>query len=249
MELKILKDYNELSQAAAGLIANHISNKPDATVCFATGDTPRLCYTILTEKIKNERIDIRQCFFIGLDEWVGIAPENAGSCSHFLHHYLLDPLGMPASQWHLFNAFPENEMEECKKMDAVIAQRGGIDLLVAGIGLNGHIGFNEPGTDINTGSHIKELDEITKQTGQKYFHAAAPLQKGITVGLKQIMEAEVLLMLASGQKKATVIKKTLQNEIGTDFPATLIRQHKRGILIIDSEAAYEPEPASRGLCN
>ena len=238
MELKVFKDHNEQSAAVAEMIIDCVKTKPDALLCFATGDSPKLAYQLMATKAIKENIDFSRCFMIGLDEWIGIPPGNTGSCHWFLHEYLFKPMNIDQSQIHLFNAFPKNEKEECRKMNKLIAVNG-IDLMVVGIGMNGHIGFNEPGADINSLAHIAALEETTKTIGQKYFQDKVTIDKGITVGLKQVMEAEKLLMLANGKKKALVVKRVVQESISTDFPATLIQQHKNGYLMIDSEAASE----------
>ena len=238
MELKVFKDHNEQSAAVAEMIIDCVKAKPDALLCFATGDSPKLAYQLLAARAIKENIDFSRCFMIGLDEWIGIPPGNTGSCHWFLHEYLFKPMNIDQSQIHLFNAFPKNEKEECRKMNKLIAVNG-IDLMVVGIGMNGHIGFNEPGADINSLAHIAALEETTKTVGQKYFQDKVTIDKGITVGLKQVMEAEKLLMLANGKKKASVVKRVVEESVSTDFPATLIQQHKNGYLMIDSEAASE----------
>jgi glucosamine-6-phosphate isomerase len=238
MKLKVFKDHNEQSAAVAEMIIDCVKTKPDALLCFATGDSPKLAYQLLATKAIKENIDFSRCFMIGLDEWIGISPGNTGSCHWFLNEYLFKPMNIDQSQIHLFNAFPKNEKEECRKMNKLIAVNG-INLMVVGIGMNGHIGFNEPGADINSLAHIAELEETTKIVGQKYFQDKVTIDKGITVGLKQVMEVEKLLMLANGKKKAPVVKRVVEENVSTDFPATLIQQHKNGYLMIDSEAASE----------
>lgn len=237
MKLKIYKDYRELSDAAATLILDTVKTKPEALLCFATGDSPRLTYQLIVEKARQEGVDFSRCFMIGLDEWMGVPPGNSGSCHYFLHEYLFDPLGIKDSQIHLFDAFAQSEESECGKMDRVIAGKGGIDLVVVGVGLNGHIGFNEPGTSLASTAHFAELEEITKTIGQKYFADKVTIGKGITVGLKQVMEAATLIMLANGSKKSPVIKKAVEDPVGIAFPATLMRHHRNSYLMVDEDAA------------
>jgi glucosamine-6-phosphate isomerase len=238
MEIKIYKDYNELSEAAAVMIIDCVKEQPEAVLCFATGDSPKLTYQKLVEKAKATQTDFSRCFMIGLDEWMGIPPTNTGSCHWFLHEYLFKPLGIDKSQIHLFNAFAPDEKQECETMNKLIRKQG-IDLMVAGVGMNGHIGFNEPGTPADSVAHIAELEEVTKTVGQKYFADKISIGKGITVGLKQVMEAQTLIMLASGQKKAPVIKRAVEDGISNDFPATFMRNHQNAWLMVDMEAASE----------
>lgn len=239
MELKVFNDHEAQSAAAADMIVDRIMNKPGAVLCFASGDSPRLAYQKAAERVRSERVDISNCLFIGLDEWLGIPPDNSGSCHYFLQHYLFGPMNIDPAQIHLFNGMTTDEDKECERMNNVIAMNGGIDLVVVGVGMNGHIGFNEPGTDIETTAHVAMLDEITRTVGKKYFNEPVPINKGITVGLKQVMEAGTLLMMANGKKKAPVIKRAVEGDTGTEFPASLVRKHANGILMIDAEAAAE----------
>jgi len=237
MELKIYKDYEQLSANAANEIADLLKQKPGAVICLASGDTPKLTYQLFAEKVINENIDISNCTFIGLDEWVGIPPENEGSCQYFFRKYLFEPLQVTPGQTYLFNALSSSLEEECKKMDETILAKGGIDLMMVGIGMNGHIGFNEPGVSFDLYSHIVNLDETTVTVGQKYFNSQTALQKGITLGLKHFMESKKAIVLANGAKKAGIIKKALEDEISNHVPATIIRTHAQGVVMIDEEAA------------
>ena len=146
-------------------------------------------------------------------------------------------LNLSGNQVHLFDAMSDNLEEECLKMDAVILEKGVIDLMIVGIGMNGHIGFNEPGVSFDNYSHVIDLDETTITVGQKYFKTAATLQKGITLGLKHLQESKKVLLLANGIKKAEVIKKTVEGEVTNTFPASIMQTHSNGFVMIDEEAA------------
>ena len=124
-------------------------------------------------------------------------------------------------------------------MNRVIEEKGPVDLMIVGVGMNGHIGFNEPGAEIDSTAHVSILDETTRTVGKKYFETEVPITKGITLGLKQVMETKTLVMIANGKKKAPVIKRAVENEITTSFPASLIRRHKNSFLLIDREASTE----------
>jgi len=238
MELKIFKDYEALSFATCEAIIDIIKDKPDAVLCLATGQSPILTYELLVEKIISNKIDISQITFIGLDEWVGIPPEMEGSCQHFLQTRLFKPLNISSSQIFLFNALAGDPEKECKRMNDAIAAKGGIDFMLVGVGLNGHIGFNEPGVAINNHAHVIELDETTKAVGQKkYFDKPVTIGKGITLGLQNFLEARFAIMIANGTKKAEIIKKAIEAPINTNVPATIMRMHKNSLLMIDEEAA------------
>jgi glucosamine-6-phosphate isomerase len=239
MQLKVFQDYHEMSAAAAASIIDCVRKKPNALLCFATGDTPKLTYNLLLERAKKESVDFSKCFFIGLDEWLGIPPDNTGSCHYFLHHYLFHPLAVDPSQVHLFNGMSKNEAAECERMNTIINEKGPVDFMLVGVGMNGHVGFNEPGTEIDSTAHVAKLDQITTTVGKKYFENDVSISKGITLGLKQVMQAKFFLMIANGKKKAPVIKEALEKPVSTSFPASLIRSHQNGLLLIDTEAASD----------
>lgn len=239
MELQIFDTYEMLSAAAAELIINAVKKKPQTVFCFASGDTPKLTYQLLTAAATKDKVDFSHCTFIGLDEWVGIPPENPGSCQYFLQTYLIQPLGLLPDKVHLFNALAADPQQECDRMNTLIFEKKGIDFMLVGVGMNGHVGFNEPGTSITLNAHVINLDSTTLSVGQKYFSAEVPASKGITIGLQQVLEAGTLLMMANGKKKAAIIKQSLEEEITNHTPASLIRHHANGILMIDEEAASD----------
>jgi 6-phosphogluconolactonase/glucosamine-6-phosphate isomerase/deaminase len=137
----------------------------------------------------------------------------------------------------MFDAVSTDLVGECKKMDAIIAAKGGIDLMIVGIGMNGHIGFNEPGVDFNLLSHIIELDETTKTVGQKYFQTAMKLERGITLGLAHLMSSKKVLLLANGESKAAVIQQAAEGPVTSQFPASIMQQHDNGLILVDEKAA------------
>lgn len=237
MHLKVYPDYPTLSDAVANETIELIKAKPNAVLCFASGDTPRLTCQLLVQKIKSQQIDTSKIVFIGLDEWVGIPPTNDGSCHFFFKHEVFEPLTLSPAQTYLFNAMSNNLDNECRKMDVLIAENGGIDLMIVGIGMNGHIGFNEPGVSFNNYSHVIDLDETTLTVGQKYFKTRVPLQKGITLGLQHLLESKKAILIANGKKKAEVIEKTVEGEITNTFPASIMQTHINGSVITDEEAA------------
>lgn len=125
-------------------------------------------------------------------------------------------------------------------MDAVIAENG-IDVMLVGIGMNGHIGFNEPGISFDLPCHVAKLEEITKEVGQKYFNGETELDKGITIGLKHFMNAPTVILMANGAKKAGVIQQAVKGPVSEQFPAAIIQRHRNGAVLIDKEAASQLE--------
>ena len=236
MQILSFKNYGELSEYVAAFLAGSIKNKPDLVLCMASGSTPALTCELLVQKLKEGQIDYSKFTFLGLDEWVALPPTNTGSCHSFFHKKIFEPLQLSSSQYFLFNAMADDLKSECSKMDKVIADKGGIDIMIVGIGMNGHIGFNEPDTSFAGLSHVAALDEITKSVGQKYFDGPVKLDKGITIGFEHLMNTKKVFLMANGSKKAEVIKKTIEDPVTESFPASIMQKHTNGFILIDEEA-------------
>jgi glucosamine-6-phosphate isomerase len=237
MLTQIFQDYESLSLHTAKQILSEVTNNRSAVLCLAAGDTPRLAYTQLASLAREARIDFSACTFIGLDEWVGIPPENEGSCHYFLRHHLFDPLVVKPSQIHLFDAMAEDVALECTKMDRIIKDKGGIDLMLVGVGMNGHIGFNEPGVAHKLYSHVIPLDATTQAVGQKYFKTPTTIRSGITLGLRHFLESRKAILMASGTKKSEVIRRALEEPVTIDMPAGVVREHSNSAVMLDKDAA------------
>lgn len=237
MELKIYHDYQTLSEHAADEILQEVKNHPHAVICLASGDTPRLTYRLMVEKSISQKVDFKKVTFIGLDEWMGIPPENEGSCHYFLYENIFKALQIEPNHIHLFDGLSTDPEKEVEKMNSVISHKGGLDLMVVGVGMNGHIGFNEPGVSPDLYAHVAPLDEITKSVGQKYFKLQTSLTHGITLGLKHFMQSEKVILIANGEKKAPIIQRALEGNISTEFPASLILRHPNPVVMIDQGAA------------
>jgi glucosamine-6-phosphate isomerase len=237
MLLKIFNDDLQLSEYAADRMLQLLKETPKAVICLASGDSPKLTCELFVKKVKEKKIDISKFFFVGLDEWVGLSPNTKGSCRNDFEKRIIKPLSLSSSQYHFFNGQAENLIHECVLMDKIINDKGGIDLMIVGIGMNGHIGFNEPGVNFNLLSHVIKLDETTVSVGQKYFKEKVVLQQGITLGLAHLLNAKTVFLLANGERKATVIKKAAEGAITNSFPASIMQQHANGFIMVDEDAA------------
>jgi glucosamine-6-phosphate isomerase len=236
MNLKKFSDYNTLSQHTAEYIAGIINKKPDALLCLASGDTPIETYHRFVALVKAGKVDISQCTFVGLDEWVGFGSDDVGSCSYYVYRDLFNPLNLRPEQVHVFDAKASDLAGECKRIDAVIRSKGGLDLLLVGMGMNGHIALNEPGTPFNLGCHVVELAESTKTVGQKYFETETTLTKGITIGLRHLAEARNVVLLVSGEKKAPMLRQALTGPITEQIPASIIQTRPNARVFVDEAA-------------
>jgi glucosamine-6-phosphate isomerase len=237
MDIQVFRSYEELSNKAAEEIVSTIKLKPESVICLASGHSPQRTCEIFVQQVRQKKIDISRTTFIGLDEWMGISPEDPGSSQYFLKNNIINPLDLQKSNYHLFDVMAPNLVEECAKMDKVITQRGGIDLMVVGIGLNGHIGFNEPGVSLSLTCHVAELDETTKHVGQKYFSEEKTLKDGITLGLSHLMHAKKVLLLANGTNKAAIVAKALKGEVSNMVPASILQTHANSLILLDQDAA------------
>jgi glucosamine-6-phosphate isomerase len=237
MTLLVYSGEHELANAVATEIINIIKEKPTAVICFASGNSPKLSCEHFVNMALSGDVDTSQFFFIGLDEWVGVPPAMRGSCHYDFQERIFNPLNIPSSQYHLFDALATDLQVECDTMDKVIADKGGIDLMIVGIGMNGHIGFNEPGTKFELRSHVVQLDPITKSVGQKYFDQQMQLEKGITLGFEHLLQSKRVLLLANGASKAEVIKQAIEGPVNIDFPASVMQLHSNGTIMVDAAGA------------
>ncbi|MGL4605579.1 MAG: 6-phosphogluconolactonase [Iodobacter sp.] len=238
MQVQIHPDSAALAEAAAVLIARCVNNKPIAVLCLAGGDTPRQTYARLVEMQRQGEVDFSQVTFVGLDEWVGLPADYPGSCRAFMQETLFTPLGVSPGQIVFYDAMAADLQQECRRIDDFLAKNGPLDLVLLGMGMNGHLGMNEPGCLADSGSLVTELDPVTIRVGQKYFMGEQPaLKQGITLGMGQMMQARSAILMVSGEKKAQTVCKTVEGEITNQLPASLLRQHHDSILLLDSDAA------------
>lgn len=204
---------------------------------MASGHTPALTCELLAAELKNRQIDYSQLRFFGLDEWAGLAPEAKGSCARDFMERLIMPLGLQPEQYFLFNALAANLEEECRLMDRRIEAHGGLDIVLAGIGMNGHVGFNEPGTPFTHLCHVAQLEAVTTAVGVKYFDAGTAVpQQGITIGPAHLLSAGTFIIMANGEEKADVVRQAVTGAVDPAFPATMVQLHKNGFMLIDEAA-------------
>jgi glucosamine-6-phosphate deaminase len=236
MTINKYSNYEELSAATATLILDVLDKKPEALICIASGDTPLGVCKFLA---KSDPEFFSKCTFVGLDEWVGMDENDEGSCKYGIYEYLLKPLNIPTERIKYFDAKAADLESECEKINQFISSRGGLDVMLVGVGMNGHIALNEPHTSFETYAHVSDLEDITISVGQKYFKNPTALTQGITLGLKHLQEAKLPILIANGAKKAPVIKKAITKEISEAFPASIIQKIPHSLVMLDHEAAQE----------
>ncbi|MFZ5973063.1 MAG: 6-phosphogluconolactonase [Bacteroidota bacterium] len=239
MELRILPTYPALCRAVANRIADQIRQKPAALVCLASGHSPLGVFECLVADVQQGNLDISGCTFVGLDEWLGMNGTDPGSCRHMMDESFFLPLQIPAAQIAFFDGKATNPDAEVQRINELIDRQGGLDVMLVGIGTNGHIAMNEPGTPFQTRAHISTLAEETKTVGQKYFSSATPLDKGITLGLHHFATAGLPLLMANGSRKAPILKRLFEEDVSEQLPASIVHQVPRAVVMVDQEAAAQ----------
>lgn len=237
MQVIISNSYEALSLRAAQDLIECMGSRGNPLLCAASGDSPAGLYRDLVARVGQKLLDMSGWAFLGLDEWVGLNGGDEGSCRYHLDRELFQPLGVPQDKLFFFDGRKENPDAECRKAESFISRHGGIDATILGLGLNGHVGMNEPGTPVSSRSHVTVLDPITVRTGQKYFREARSLSAGITLGLGTILDSRNIFLLVSGTKKAAIMKEVLEGEISEKIPATMLRRHPGLRVYLDTEAA------------
>jgi glucosamine-6-phosphate isomerase len=237
MKIQVFPSYEKLSQNAACEIVNTIKQKPNAVISLASGHSPLRACQIFVDLVREENIDISKVVFVGLDEWLGVNPNDSGSGESFFKTNIAKPLGINKSNYYLFDASATDLHRACITMDETIEKQGGIDLMIVGIGINGHIGFNEPGVSFDLKSHVIELTETTTQVGQKYFSETKPLKTGITLGFAHLMAARQVLLLADGNKKTAIVAQAFNGAVSREVPASILLSHPNSLVMLDKNAA------------
>ena len=237
MQVIITEDYDELSEEAAKLILNVVKANSYAVLGLATGTTPLGLYKKLIADHKKNGTSYKHIRAVNLDEYKGLPPEHNQSYAYFMRKNLFEHLDIDFENTYIENGIAENEEEECKRYDNLLkSMRQDIQLL--GLGSNGHIAFNEPNTSFDSTTHIVDLTESTIKDNSRLFASIEEVPKqAYTMGLKSIMRAKKILILASGENKAEAVYKTVKGEVTEAVPASILQKHNDCILIVDKAAA------------
>jgi glucosamine-6-phosphate deaminase len=240
MLVEVVDNYETLSDRAAEVVIQQIREKPDSTLGFATGGTPKGLYSRLIEAHKESGLDFSKLTTFNLDEYVGLPPEHEQSYARYMWLNLFNHVNVTESQVHIPHGMAEDVDSHCQWYERRIEEAGGIDLQILGIGANGHIAFNEPGSSLGSRTRIKTLASKTVKDNARYFEDQDMVPEyAITMGVGTIMEADEVLLLASGERKAEAMKKTLEGHITAMTPASMVQMHRFAHIIIDEEAASE----------
>ncbi len=237
MRIIVCNDYNEMSKKAAKLVASQITLKPDCVLGLATGSTPIGLYDNLAEMNKRGEIDFSEVTTFNLDEYYPISPDNEQSYRYFMNKHLFDRVNIDKSRTHVPDGQTADPEAECENYENMINKSGGIDLQILGIGQNGHIGFNEPDTNLNTATHLTGLTESTIEANSRFFDSKDDVPtKALTMGIASILKSRKIILLASGRTKFKVVRELMNDGINTSVPATMLKVHPDVVLICDKEA-------------
>ncbi|MDY4670791.1 MAG: 6-phosphogluconolactonase [Oliverpabstia sp.] len=235
-ETEVYTDNEGMSRRCAELVKECLEKKPHALLCFPAGSTVVRTCEILKEMKDRGEIDFSQAEFVALDEWLDLEDESE-NCTNFLRKHLYDALDIRPEQMYLFDIHAQNLDEECKRIDRIIWEHGGIDLMLLGLGMNGHLGLNEPGGNFEDYAKVVELSETTMNVGQKYFSEPMKLTRGITLGVHHMFEAKQVVLQVAGAGKKEIVEKMYRSRPVDQIPGTVLKLLPGGLVVLDEDAA------------
>lgn len=238
MRIIVVDNYEEMSWKAASLVSSQMILKPNTILGLATGDTPLGMYSELIKLYNKKEIDFREVKSFNLDEYYGIDENNSQSYYYYMMNNFFKHINISHENINVPNGDAENIYEECLRYENEIKKSGGIDIQVLGIGVNGHIGFNEPDINFEAETHLVNLDDTTIESNSRLFERREDVPtKAISMGIKTIMYSKRIVLLASGLSKADAIYKTINGKINPETPASILQLHQDVTVILDKDAA------------
>ena len=238
MRLIRAKDYNDVSRKAANIIAAQIYLKPDCVLGLATGSTPIGLYRCLVEDYEAGALSFKDVTSFNLDEYRGLDPQHDQSYRYFMNHNLFDHININKENTSVPCGTAEDLQAECERYEQLVEQTGGVDIQLLGLGHDGHIGFNEPGSDDTTVTRQVHLDELTRSDAAPAFGGIENVPTtAITMGVATIMGAREVALMAWGEKKASIVKKAVQGPVTVDVAASYLQKHPNAKFLLDKGAA------------
>ena len=236
MRFIVCEDYDELSKKAAEFVSAQIMLKPNCNLGLATGSTPIGMYKNLVDM----NLDFSEVTTFNLDEYYPILRSNPQSYHYFMTEHLYKWVNLKKDHIFIPNGETKDPAQGCIDYEKAIAEHGGLDLQILGIGQNGHIGFNEPSATLNSYTHITDLTQNTIEANSRFFNSIDEVPtKALTMGIATIMRANRILLLASGKEKARVVQALKGNMIDPEIPATILAAHNNVTVIADKAAFGE----------
>jgi galactosamine-6-phosphate isomerase len=237
MQLVILETYNELCKRIADDLLQLTASLDQPLICPASGDTPLGVYHELVKRVNDKKLSMDNWNFVGLDEWMGLSSDDEGSCRNSLDKAFFHPLNIPETHISFLDGKSLDPKGECRNAEVYIQSLDGIDVALLGLGMNGHIAMNEPGTPKTSRAHISFITKETQEVGQKYFKTPTIIKEGLTLGIGTLLEAKHIMLMVTGSKKAAIVKRLLSSKETEDLPASFFLSHPHITIYLDKEAA------------
>ncbi|HEY8365023.1 MAG TPA: glucosamine-6-phosphate deaminase [Haloplasmataceae bacterium] len=237
MDIHILENYEELSKSAAQLIIKQVKQKKDTVLGLATGSSPLGIYAEIIKDHQENHTSYKDVITFNLDEYFGISKSHPQSYYHFMKENLFNHLDINPNNIHIPSGETEDIEQECQEYNKKL-ENYVIDIQLLGIGANGHIGFNEPGTSFSSVTHYVKLDEKTRTDNARFFHSLDEVPThAITMGIKNILNAKQIILVASGINKADAIYNMIKGPIDTNCPASCLQMHDNVVVFLDKLSA------------
>lgn len=234
----ILGTESEFDHAAAQRILQQMRRKPDSVIGLSTGRTTYNIHRLVAKGYADSPFDISGITFFGVDEVVGVDREYSGACYKMLRTELIDDLGVDDSHFLMLPTRSAHFDQACSEFTAELNRRGGIDLLMLGLGENGHLGFNQPGTDLDQTAWVTDMNpELEERIRRETQTPAGEWLGGITLGLYDIMNARSIVLVAKGSHKAEAVQRMLCGKVSEDCPASILQRHGGCEFLLDEAAA------------
>ncbi|MCX4323927.1 MAG: glucosamine-6-phosphate deaminase [Lachnospiraceae bacterium] len=237
MRVYCAKDYDHASRVAANIISAQVIMKPDCVLGLATGSTPIGTYEELIRRYEQGDLDFSKVHSINLDEYRGLSPENDQSYRYFMNTHLFDKINIDKKNTYVPDGLEPDKEKACRDYEEIIRVHGGVDLQVLGLGHNGHIGFNEPGSVFEKETHCVTLSETTREANARFFNSMDEVPtEAYTMGIGSIMQAKKIVVIVTGEGKREIVKKAFQGPITPEVQASVLQLHSDVILVGDEAA-------------
>lgn len=238
MKITICDNETRFDITAAWRIAGQVIAKPNSVIGLSTGRTTNAMHHLVGDLYKDRPFDVSKVTFFGLDEVVNVPRTYFGACYAMLHNEMIDELGLGDDQLLMLPTMSEDLDKACRDFVAELQKRGGIDLLMLGLGENGHLGFNQPGTPFESEAWVTDMNVELEQRIRRETQTPDDVKLGgVTLGIKNIMHARHIVLVAKGKNKAAIVKQMLQGPITTEVPASVLQLHPNCEFLLDAEAA------------
>jgi len=236
-EIETAKDYDDLSRRAARYLCDFVRSTPHGVIALPTGRTPVGAYRQTVERLRAASLDCSRLFLVDIDEIAGLPPDHPASCAQTLRRQLLDRRPISAASCRLLDGAADDLFAEADRHEQAIRDRGGLDLAILGVGVNGHIALNEPGTPFDSRAHVSTLTKSTiERLGLPGVSDETTPRLGLTLGIGTILQARRILLLASGEEKAHVLDAALNGDVTERIPASALQMHAELHVIADEPA-------------